>query len=588
MDKASIKRFLKWAFKPGDIVELDIMRYGGDEYRYRPTLLYIEPIEAITHRVNSLPNDHLILVGINPRPSNFVDSRERAKDRDILVYKNVYFDFEPTAEGQTADVKTFIKEFLEYLETKYGLNSRSAVVAFTGRGYHILFALPETDRTPMQIYTMFKAMYDGLLQDDVVRNLLSKYKVKWDQTFGPARKAKLYGTKKPLIGYMCSLFPVTKRIISNILDVAEKFPVFPPKPQESVDLEFVHSFEDLWNRVNDKLTLQAYHLGDVFVEDQSRSGKDMAYANWLAGQGFTHSEIAEFLKRAEYNRGKELSEAYLKHTLSKISIREPREEEKRDQYFLSLSDLLEFSEREDNFKIYTGVGKIDNYIQGLYPQELSLCIAKQGTGKTTFCVWQTIQAALQGFNTLYIFYEDRTLNIKNKYIGLLTELKLKVADLTGDLDVYNATEHPLDLERFEEVISKKPYALIVIDYISRITLKGLYPSDRFLYRDIMMRLKNLAQKYYVHFMVMDHVLIYGEQDNNKPEKPYFEDWEIAEAKMYKLMIADVVFGFKRPKRAGFENLLWFSGLKNKRNGVLGYNVPLRVDYKTCKFEGGNV
>ena len=157
-----------------------------------------KPEEAVKF-VKSLYQNHTCCYGINPRPKTSRKNSEvgkRARDTDIELVMNFYLDIDPFGEPsneQIAELELFLEKTEPYFDDlKIGQPAR----AFTGRGYHLLFAIPpisvkEHPDIKDRLNQFRKGFHKSFARD------LSALELKLDNTMDLSRVAKIYGTKKP-------------------------------------------------------------------------------------------------------------------------------------------------------------------------------------------------------------------------------------------------------------------------------------------------------------------------------------------------------------------------------------------------------
>ena len=322
-------------------------------------------------------------------------------------------------------------------------------------------------------------------------------------------------------------------------------------------------------------TYSDYFHGNVVTGDQSRSAKDLAFAIWLVRKGLTPDEIVVVLSSTEYNKGKELKDRYLERTIAKAmetveqvhtegtAMRlehKPKAESSNDPAPV----LLKYSEIQDIKypeieRFSSGVQCIDEYTGGGFGlRELSLILAAQETGKTTFGCYVGGQAQAQGYNVLHVHYEDELGDIKPRY-----DEQMKSSGSDSEVFFLDATVKPASLESIEYAIKHSNPGFVVIDYLARIP--GVN-DNRFDTRDFMFKLNNLMRQYNTHIMLLDHILIEptrtDKQGNVVPTPYKMEMHRLSEAKMYKGMVATTMIGMIVDRQD--PNRIWLTGLKHKR------------------------
>ena len=109
-----------------------------------PVVQYVKNEKQLLNVVSRLHGSHLVCYGINPRHSikTYPSGHPRAhRDAEIGVVKNFYFDFDLNDSAQREDIASlelFLEEVIGKVE-RFGLSS--PIKAFTGNGFHLLFAL---------------------------------------------------------------------------------------------------------------------------------------------------------------------------------------------------------------------------------------------------------------------------------------------------------------------------------------------------------------------------------------------------------------------------------------------------------------
>jgi len=229
--------------------------------------------------------------------------------------------------------------------------------------------------------------------------------------------------------------------------------------------------------------------------------------------------------------------------------------------------------------IPTKIKCLDEYFDGgLGLKELSLVIAEQETGKSTLACWIGSQAKLAGYNVLHTFYEDQPSNIKQRY-----ENHLAIDHSETEVFFADGTRKALSLDQIEAAIKECNPGLVIIDYMARVPILAKMAESRFESRDILMRFANMARSHNCHIMVLDHVLIVDRKWMGPPPECYrMTLGRVSEAKMYKLMIVDLMIGMIRDYDDPAK--LWITGMKNKRKNRRMF-APIHVDYATGRFNG---
>lgn len=152
---------------------------------------------------------HMLCYGINPRPRilrNEAGSPRSAYESEIKLSKNLLLDFDleskEPSEAQLDALNAFLKQTDEYL---LDLRLKPPVKAFTGRGYHLLFAF-----TPIHVNDCsdIAARLKRFCEDfrDAYRHELADLSAKLDSTQDLRRMARIYGTAKPAVGIVSRFY----------------------------------------------------------------------------------------------------------------------------------------------------------------------------------------------------------------------------------------------------------------------------------------------------------------------------------------------------------------------------------------------
>jgi len=152
--------------------------------------------------------DRTVCFGINPRPQSFKTEKgypRAARDEDIVISQNLLLDFD--IEGKPSkDRLLALRGFLEKAQDDFSsADYRKPVLAYTGRGFHLLFAYPpmRVDHYPDISQRLKK------FRDDFANSYwkhLSNLEVKLDATQDLRRMVKIYGTAKPEVGIISRFY----------------------------------------------------------------------------------------------------------------------------------------------------------------------------------------------------------------------------------------------------------------------------------------------------------------------------------------------------------------------------------------------
>lgn len=273
-------------YKPGDF---EYNRKNG----FLPKIWYAKSVKQVIAFVKKYHKNHTCCYGINPRPSvlkaknNFLRS---AKDSDIKTVLSFYLDFD--FAHSDADKKDFnmLKELIKEIEFYLGKEKiRKPVWAYTGNGYHLLFALPpiKTEEHP-DIGEKIKAFRDNINYE--FSGAMESEGIKLDSTVDLRRVAKIYGTKKPYKNARLSRFYGNKRIE----DVVLKEYILSLDTTQSLEKEISFNIPDrLPEKFENLLNTDTYikklwnNEGKTEIKDVSRTGYDFSLVKECIRRGIT-------------------------------------------------------------------------------------------------------------------------------------------------------------------------------------------------------------------------------------------------------------------------------------------------------------
>ena len=215
-----------------------------------------------------------------------VNGRSRsAKDTDIEVVTNFYFDIDPRgdlSDEQVAEMELFLARTEPYFAD---LGVCRPEQAFTGRGYHLLFPVPTIQ---VREHPDIKGRLNLFRQDfsEAFSKDLSGLELKLDNTMDLSRVAKIYGTRKPGGARVSRFYGGQRREDANLRDYLlsldmeqrDEQPAMLPErlPQNFEALLTKNSdIKDLWDGIGKK-------EGDI-----SNSGYDYSLIRRCMRQGIT-------------------------------------------------------------------------------------------------------------------------------------------------------------------------------------------------------------------------------------------------------------------------------------------------------------
>ena len=265
-----------------------------------PKIWYAQSEKQIMAFLYKYHGDHMCCYGVNPRPSVLKNDNgypKHASDTDISEVNNFYFDIDfKDGNHESKQLKT-LDEFLEEVDNhllEKGIQKPTR--AFTGNGYHLLFALPYIKTSTQKdisnrLNTFYQEIYDKFISD------INNIGVKFDKTTDLMRVAKIYGTRKPqksqisrfygserfedkvLLEYLLNLPIEENANINKEGKGAKKITIYKSLPKAFVNLLGNDSeIADLWDGVGKE-------SGDI-----SRSGYDFSLMHACIQQGITNKK----------------------------------------------------------------------------------------------------------------------------------------------------------------------------------------------------------------------------------------------------------------------------------------------------------
>lgn len=195
-------------------------RPGAENYDWNskrelfPKIRYATSEGEVLQFVKEFHAHHMVCYGLNPRSRVFrgaaftghPSAPRSAKEADIEVSQNLVFDFDFESKETTADQLYDLQIFLQKSEEYFlDLHLRPPAKAFTGRGFHLLFAFPEIKVAECgDIGARCKRFRDDYW--DAYRHELAHLKARLDSTQDLRRMVRIYGTAKPDIGIISKFY----------------------------------------------------------------------------------------------------------------------------------------------------------------------------------------------------------------------------------------------------------------------------------------------------------------------------------------------------------------------------------------------
>ena len=281
------------AFHPG-------YRPGRESFQYNlkhdllPKIWYVKTKKQVLSFVARYHQDHTCCYGINPRVSilkNTTNHVRSAKDADIEIVMNLYLDFD-CIDTHTEQWNLFmLEELLHEIEAylKKENISTQPVRAFTGNGYHLLFAVPPIKvNEHSDIGERLKKFREGIyntFSDDMKRE-----GIRLDSTMDLRRVAKMYGTRKPFPQSKLSSFYGSERIEDHALrEYLLSLPLTDP-PGTGISIRIPEKLPDTFKNLlsNDSVIQGLWNnKGKGAIGDISSTGYDFSLAKECIQRGIT-------------------------------------------------------------------------------------------------------------------------------------------------------------------------------------------------------------------------------------------------------------------------------------------------------------
>lgn len=291
-----------------------------------PVVAYTRSEQGVAGFVRKYHDYRMLCYGLNPRPRMFENDNRRprsAREHEIEISQNLLIDIDVASKqpsaAQIAELGDAVKRaddcFLDQ-----GLNA--PVKAFTGRGYHQLFAFPEISVTECpDIASRLRQFSEGF--KSTYGRELAAFDARVDSTHDLRRMVKIYGTAKPQVGIISKFYGSERledeRLRAYLLGLE-------PQQERNIALrtsgELPPWFETVLQR--DARTRELWSGSGKLAGDTSRSGYDYSLVLRLMGLGYTDiSDLATVLalrpEGAVQKSGK--GDSYIRHTIANVILR---------------------------------------------------------------------------------------------------------------------------------------------------------------------------------------------------------------------------------------------------------------------------
>ncbi len=172
--------------------------------------------------------------------------------------------------------------------------------------------------------------------------------------------------------------------------------------------------------------------------------------------------------------------------------------------------VISFKDYQKEFKDYnkkglaSGLGKLDELVEGFHRGDLITVTAPTGMGKTSFCQFLTSNFSKVGVKSLWFSYEVPVVKLLQKFGENIPEgYTPKI--LTDRKMIWIET-------RIIEAIAKYNTSVVFIDHLHYLFDMSFAKNASLAIGDIMRDLKILAKKYNVVIFIIAHTTKIGEND----------------------------------------------------------------------------
>jgi len=289
-----------------------------------PRIWYARNEKEVVNFVQRYSDSRTVCYSLNPRPRIFKNKRGYARsalDKEIEISKNILFDFDfqnkNPSDSQLSDLENFLNQADEYFLDHY---LKLPIRAFTGRGYHLLFAYPGINvKKQLDIRKRLEQFRDTF--NNSFSRELENLEVKLDKTQDLRRMLRIYGTAKPDVGIV-SKFSGGKRVEDQaVRDYLLALNLPEPELRNFSVLktgnELPQWFPDLIER--DQRTRELWSgKGKPANTDRSRSGFDYSLAKrllWLGHKNIDDLATVLALRPEGAVRRSGKGEQYIRRTI---------------------------------------------------------------------------------------------------------------------------------------------------------------------------------------------------------------------------------------------------------------------------------
>lgn len=321
-----IARSHQWLGHDGYFTELNAIhpayRHGDRQWNAAhnayPIVRYAKTTAEVVGFANQYAMTHMVCCGINPRQeplSNDYGRPRSAREIEITVSQNILFDIDLKSREHLAALEELLQGTKEYFA---GRGFLQPATAYTGRGYHLLFAYE-----PIRVSECpdISARINEFRQEfaQAYRQALAAIDATIDPTFDLRRMTRLYGTAKPEIGIISKFFGNERREDERLREYLLAIPMR-QKNTSTYELRIKDNLPTWFSC----LLSSDQHLQEIWNgkgkpdgTDTSRSGFDFTITKYLLRHGHHDlDELATIIARRPNGAAMEKGIAYIKRTIA--------------------------------------------------------------------------------------------------------------------------------------------------------------------------------------------------------------------------------------------------------------------------------
>lgn len=213
--------------------------------------------------------------------------------------------------------------------------------------------------------------------------------------------------------------------------------------------------------------------------------------------------------------------------------------EMKDVMLETMKDIDNKYQKRDDYSYRTGYLNLDNIIEGLHEQELTIVAARPGTGKTAFALQMAEHIARKGKYTYFASLEMSKKQLGNRIIAREAEIDshvlrmgwleekdfVKISEVMGEtanlpmsIDTDISTIQDIE-DRATELKQEKDLGLIVIDYLQLLKSRNKFTNREQEVADISRRLKLLSKELDIPIVALCQL----NRETEKRKRPILSD-----------------------------------------------------------------